>query len=107
MKGQIMVDDRVVDMVSFQQMLECARSLVRRGLDIVDLDRGDVDSPRAGAPTEVQSGQAELEHCMRDSVVRLPAGELMLRLFAGKLLTRETSMTKGPDRDLSGNGVEL
>lgn len=43
METQIMIYDRVVCVVRFDQVLECSRALFGGGFDVMDLNGGDVD----------------------------------------------------------------
>ena len=44
MESQVVVDDAVANMVRFEEVFECARSLLRVLFDVVDLYGGDLDT---------------------------------------------------------------
>jgi hypothetical protein len=49
-KSQVIVDDAVIDVVRFEQMLQCSRPLLRLGFDLVGLDFGQLDAAGAVGP---------------------------------------------------------
>ena len=65
-KSQVMVYDRIVCVVGFEQMLQGSRALLGSCLDIVYFDRGYVDClVGAGSSSEErwQGNSGEAEHC--------------------------------------------
>ena len=62
MKSQMIVQDREIDMVQFQQVLQSPASFVRRGFNVMDLDWGDIDrSARPCQPSEWKTGNGGWE----------------------------------------------
>jgi hypothetical protein len=64
---QVVVYDGMVRVVSLQQVLECSRSLLCCGLDVMDLDRRKLYFEMAAAP-QAQEGWYrnpwQTEHCV-------------------------------------------
>lgn len=63
-KSQVIVDNAVINVVRFQQVLQRPRSLLRLALDLVSFDFGQLDAAGAARPAaEVgKRGPSDLEH---------------------------------------------
>jgi len=85
-KSQVVVDNAVVDVVRFEQMLECSRPLLRLGFDLVGLDFGQLDAAGAVGPaSEVGQGRPpDLQHTVH-SEMDLDIGDRRMSIFLGKL----------------------
>ena len=63
-KSQVIVDDAVVNVVCFQEVLQRPRPLLRLGLDFMGFDLGQLDAAGAAGPAgEIGEGRpSDLEH---------------------------------------------
>lgn len=67
-EGEVVVDDGVIGMIRFEQMLEGSRPLVSSSFDIMDLYRGQIDGKIGACPSAKEGRQRysrEAEHCAR------------------------------------------
>lgn len=64
MESQVVVDDAVVNVVCFQEVLQRPRPLLRLGLDFMCFDLGQLDAAGAAGPAgEIGEGRpSDLEH---------------------------------------------
>lgn len=69
-KSKVIVNDAVVDVVRFEQVLQRPCSLLRLGFDLVGLDLGQLDTAGAAGPAgEVGQGwPPDLQHAVLDEM---------------------------------------